>query len=87
MAIERTPRAGRASVAIGPPARPPLGDLPLVVLLDDHGGEEPVDGGIVGEDADDVRAALHLAMHTSGLVDQIGRQCTLGKAAKANRSW
>ncbi len=40
----------------------PLGDGLLVVLLDDHGGDEPIHGGIVGEDGDHVSAPLDLAM-------------------------
>ena len=40
-----------------------FGDLPLVVLLDDDRGDEAVDGSVVGEDADDVRAALDLTVH------------------------
>ncbi len=34
------------------------GDLPLVVLLSEDGADEADDGGRVGEDADDVGAAL-----------------------------
>jgi hypothetical protein len=37
-----------------------LGDGPLVVLLDDHGGDEPVDRCVVGEHADDIAAAFYL---------------------------
>ncbi len=39
-----------------------FGDLPFVVLLDDGGGDEPVDRSIVGEDAHDVGTALDLAV-------------------------
>ena len=41
-----------------------LRDLPLIVLPDEHRGDETVDGGVVGEDAHDIRAALELAVHT-----------------------
>ena len=37
-----------------------VGDLPLVVLLDDDGGDQAVDGGVAGEDAHDVAASLNL---------------------------
>jgi hypothetical protein len=33
---------------------------PFVVLFDDDGGDQSVDGGVVGEDADDVGAAFDL---------------------------
>jgi hypothetical protein len=39
-----------------------LSDGPLVVLFDDHGGDEPLDGGVVGEHADDIGASLDLAV-------------------------
>ena len=32
--------------------------LPLVVLLEQYGADQPDDRGLVGEDADDVGAAL-----------------------------
>ena len=38
------------------------GDLPLVMLLGQDGTNEAGDGGVVGEDADDVGAALDLAV-------------------------
>jgi hypothetical protein len=33
-------------------------ELPVVVLLEQDGADEPRDRGLVGEDADDVGAAL-----------------------------
>jgi hypothetical protein len=38
----------------------PVGDLPLVMGLDEHAGGETEQGVIVGEDADDVGAPLNL---------------------------
>jgi hypothetical protein len=40
----------------------PLGDLPLVVGLDDHRGDEAEGGGVVREDPDDPGAALDLGV-------------------------
>jgi hypothetical protein len=37
-------------------------DGPFIVLFDDDGGNEPFDGGVVGEHAHDVGAALDLSM-------------------------
>ena len=47
----------------------------------------PGHGGVVGEDPDDVGAALDLTVQAlEGLVDQTLRQCDSGKAQKASRS-
>jgi hypothetical protein len=55
--------------------------------FDHDSGDESGDGGVVGEDADDVGAALDLAVEPlEGFVDQIFFQCGTGKAVKANRS-
>ena len=65
----------------------PFGDLPLVVGLDDHGGDQPVDGGVVGEDADDVGAPLDLAVEPlQGVRRPDLAPVRSGKAQKASRS-
>jgi hypothetical protein len=46
----------------GSPRDPPRGDLPLVVGLDDHGGDQTLDGLIVGEDPDRVGVALGVSL-------------------------
>lgn len=47
-----------------------LDDGPFVVGLEDDGGDEPGDGGVVGEDPDDVGAALDLAVDA---LERVGR--------------
>jgi hypothetical protein len=42
-----------------------FGDGPFVVGLDDHGGDESQDAGVVGEYPDDVGAPLDLAVDRS----------------------
>src|SRR5207253_10542930 len=37
-------------------------DGPFIILLEENGAAEPDDGGLVGEDADDLGAALDLAV-------------------------
>ena len=37
-----------------------VGDLPFVVGVVQHGADEPDDGGLVGEDADDAGSAFDL---------------------------
>ena len=60
---------------------------PLVVLLHEHGGDEVVDGGVVGEDADHiVRRLISRCRRSRGFVDQSLRQCSRGTVLKANRS-
>jgi hypothetical protein len=56
-----------------------------VLLLCQQGPEEAEDGVAVGEDADDVGVATDLAVEAflGGVLDQILRQCSLGKAVKA----
>ena len=54
---------------------------PVVVLLHEDGADEAEDRGLVGEDADDVGAALDLGVErSSGLVEAIFGQCRAGKA-------
>jgi hypothetical protein len=61
--------------------------LPLVVRLDQDAGRQPQQRVGVGEDPDDVGAALDLAVEPlEGLVDQIFCQCACGKSANAVRS-
>src|SRR5260370_7515575 len=36
---------------------------PLIVLFEEDGTDEPNDGLVIGEDADDLRAALDLPVH------------------------
>jgi hypothetical protein len=47
-----------------------LGEGPFVVLFDDDGGDEPIDGVVVGEHADDVGASFDLAMEP---LERVGR--------------
>jgi hypothetical protein len=64
-----------------------LGDGPLVVGLDADGRDQAQHGGIVGEDADHVGAALDLAVEALERVRRPHlRQWSSGKAQKANRS-
>ena len=44
-------------------------ELPLVVLFEQDGSDEPRDGRLVGEDADEVGATLHLRVQP---FDQLG---------------
>ena len=60
---------------------------PGAVLLCQHGADEPDDAGAVGEDPDHVGAPADLAVEAQlGLLDQIWRQTSLGKAVKARMS-
>jgi hypothetical protein len=55
-------------------------DRPLVVLFEQDGPDEPGDGSFVGEDADDLGAALDLALRrSSGLVLCSFARCWGGK--------
>jgi hypothetical protein len=69
--------------------------LPFLVGLFEHGADGAFHGGLVGEDLDDVDAALDLAVETldgvgvppaCGGVDQILAQCGFGNRANAVRS-
>src|SRR5437764_14615413 len=42
---------------------------PLIVLFEEDGTDEPNDGLVIGEDADDLGAALDLAVHA---LDRVG---------------
>jgi hypothetical protein len=54
------------------------------MLLGEHGADESHDGGAVREDANDIGAPADLAVEALlGLLDQIWRQCSRGKVAKA----
>lgn len=56
--------------------------------LEEHGGDQPQQGVVVGEDLDDVGPARLISrlIRSRGLVDWIFFQCRSEKTAKAVRS-
>ena len=58
-------------------------DGPLVVLLEEDGADEAGDGGLVGEDADDLGAALDLAVEPFERVGGVKLRPVLGREQTA----
>jgi hypothetical protein len=57
------------------PPKAPLSDSPLVVGLDEHGGDETQDGRVVGKDPHRVGASLDLSVvRSTRFVDHNLRQ-------------
>ena len=57
-------------------------DGPFVVLLEEQGADEAHDGGLVGEDADDIAAALDFAIEAFEWVRAVQLGAVLGWAGK-----
>lgn len=61
-------------------------DGPFVVLLEQDGADEPGDGGLVGEDADDLGSSLDLAVEPFQRVGGVELYAVLGREASTSGS-